>query len=255
MKSLLALSVLLFVFPLFFHLHAEDTKIPEQDSVIAKVLGKDITFSQKDLLRGIILRSLFDAYAKENHISPTPDEINTFVIKTQELNQKEYLRREREREKILKQVDDESLSESDKAELRSKLEMYERIINSNLRVAAYIKENSGMDRTRWERPAKQFIQAWKVNLALYEEYGGRVIYQQGGPEPLDAYLEFLLKSQEAGDFQIIDKKCESLFWNYFTNEKIHVFSPKENANNLMKIPWWTKKLPDESQEFMGKKQK
>ena len=39
--------------------------------------------------------------------------------------------------------------------------------------------------------ARQFIQAFKVNQSLYAEYGGRVLFQQAGPEPIDAYRDFL----------------------------------------------------------------
>ena len=34
------------------------------------------------------------------------------------------------------------------------------------------------------------IRQWKINKALYKTYGGRIIYQQLGPEPLDAYRQY-----------------------------------------------------------------
>lgn len=39
-------------------------------------------------------------------------------------------------------------------------------------------------------------------ISLYEAYGGRIIYQQLGPEPLDACRQYLEERQKAGDFRI-----------------------------------------------------
>ena len=46
------------------------------------------------------------------------------------------------------------------------------------------------------------IRQWKSNRQLYREYGGRVIFQQFGPEPLDAYRRFLEEQQNAGAFEV-----------------------------------------------------
>ena len=36
------------------------------------------------------------------------------------------------------------------------------------------------------------IEQWKASQSLYKKYGGRVVFQQTGPEPLDAYHEYLV---------------------------------------------------------------
>ena len=39
--------------------------------------------------------------------------------------------------------------------------------------------------------ARAMIRQWKLNSAVYRRYGGRIIHQQLGPEPLDAYRKYL----------------------------------------------------------------
>lgn len=84
-------------------------------------------------------------------------------------------------------------------------------------------EEAGQVATMRHDMARSMIRQWKINKALYEEYGGRIIYQQLGPEPLDAYRQFLQKQQIDGAFTITDKSLEDGFWRYFTDDAIHDF--------------------------------
>jgi len=84
------------------------------------------------------------------------------------------------------------------------------------------------------------IRQWKINKSLYEAYSGRIIYQQLGPEPLDAYRQHLQESREAGDFSIANPATAEAFWRYFTDESIHdVMEPEsEAAAGAFQTPPW-----------------
>lgn len=88
--------------------------------------------------------------------------------------------------------------------------------------------------------AGAFIMQWKINRALYQQYGGRVIFQQGGPEPLDAYRKFLEESQAKGAFRIVNPELEAGFWRYYRDESIHSFYPPGSADEreALATPWW-----------------
>jgi hypothetical protein len=77
--------------------------------------------------------------------------------------------------------------------------------------------------------ATDFIRRWKINKALHEQYGGRIIYQQLGPEP-----------QAEGAFAVNDPALADAFWNYFTNESIHDFMEPSGADakNAFSAPPW-----------------
>ncbi len=91
--------------------------------------------------------------------------------------------------------------------------------------------------------AKGTIEQWMINKALYQQYGGRIIYQQGGPEPLDAMHDYLKEQQQKGAFKIFEKSFEAPFWDYFVNDSKHDFfkpGSKEERQAFGKAPWQQK---------------
>ena len=96
---------------------------------------------------------------------------------------------------------------------------------------------NGRDAARY---GQRHIRQWKINKALYTQYGGRIIYQQLGAEPLDAYREFLGQRRAEGAFGIQDPALAEGFWRYFTDESIHDFMEPGGADaaRAFKVPPW-----------------
>lgn len=90
---------------------------------------------------------------------------------------------------------------------------------------------------------RAMIGQWKTNRALFRKYGGRVIGQQLGAEPLDAYREFLEDQEKAGAFEILDPDTEQYFWKYFRDDSIHSFLPPEVAATALESPPWEQAEP------------
>ena len=105
--------------------------------------------------------------------------------------------------------------------------------------------DSSEDREAREQVASAFIRQWKINRALYRQYGGRIIFQQGGPEPLDAYRAFLEEQQRQSAFRILDKSLETEFWKYYANDSIHSFYPtgSKEESQAFTTPWWLLETP------------
>ena len=82
--------------------------------------------------------------------------------------------------------------------------------------------------------AKIWVEQWKLNKALYEKYGGRVIFQQAGLEPLDACRSWLKEEEKAGTFQIHDTMWRNALWEYYKPE-YHRFV---NEPDPFKTSWW-----------------
>jgi heat shock protein HslJ len=168
--------------------------------ITATVLGEELHILDSSALQEAILTRLFDRYAAEKSIEAEPAETDAFV------------------EKMRKGIEAEGQN-----------------LDKDL-----TPEEAEQTKSMRRVMAQSLIRQWKINKALYDEFGGRVIYQQLGPEPLDAYRKFLVKQQNEGDFEIRDKSLEEGFWRYFTDDSIHDFmaSGSDDAARAFTQPPW-----------------
>ncbi|MDP1822496.1 MAG: hypothetical protein Q8L48_04620 [Archangium sp.] len=68
-----------------------------------------------------------------------------------------------------------------------------------------------LDRAR----AAELLGGWKRDVALYREYGGRLIFQQHGLEPLDAWRKLLEAHEAQGSFVVKDPGLKGCVYRYF----------------------------------------
>lgn len=88
-----------------------------------------------------------------------------------------------------------------------------------------------------------FILRAKIGQQLYRDYGGRIICQQAGPEPLDAMRDFLKAEQAKGSFHFCDAEAEAAFWFYYTAMP-HIYATDEKEiQRLMTTQWWVGGAP------------
>lgn len=59
--------------------------------------------------------------------------------------------------------------------------------------------------------ARNMLGRWKSDKILFDTYGGRMIFQQGGPQPVDAYKEFLKYIDKEGKFKALDPAYKDIF--------------------------------------------
>lgn len=157
---------------------------------VAEVLGEDVDAADTDQLRAAVLTPLLDHFAVEQGIMVEEAEIDAFVDTMERGLRAEGLTAE------------DSLTPEERTEVTT------------------MRRDMG----------RAMIRQWKINRALYAQYGGRIIYQQFGPEPLDAYREFLEQQQTAGAFEFRDAAREADFWRYFRDDSMHDFMEPGGAD-------------------------
>ena len=65
--------------------------------------------------------------------------------------------------------------------------------------------------------AESFVKEWKRSKALYEEYGGIVLFTHFNPmEPVGAMRKLLESHQAKGEFEIYDEQLKQQFWSIFS---------------------------------------
>ena len=64
--------------------------------------------------------------------------------------------------------------------------------------------------------AAHWVRGWKINQALYREFGGRIIFlQQAGWEPIDAYRKLLDRYAAKKAFMVHDPALRDAVYGYF----------------------------------------
>jgi hypothetical protein len=208
----------------------------------AQALGTEIRASDPEELRYLVLGPLTDRYAAERGIDVMPDEIDDYLARMAAVREQERRERDARLAEIDKQLVKPGLADDQRITLsaeRDKLEQLRRDLES---VPANPQEAAEEAQAR-RTVAAAFIRQWRINQALYRDYGGRIIFQQGGPEPLDAYRRFLEEQQRKGSFAIADKALEAAFWRYYKDDAIHSFYPTGSAEEAQAFasPWWLTK--------------
>lgn len=189
---------------------------------VATVLGIGLQARDPQELQYLIVQRLLDRYAQEQGITVSTEEITSYLAAKQRFMKEDLQRREERRMELEAQLQtDESSGEAREA-LSRELAVLNSLSDMESQESA---DDSPEVRVYEEQIARSFILRHKINRALYRQYGGRVIFQQAGPEPLDAYRKFLEEHAEKGNFRIFDAGMEQEFWHYFTTDTLHEFFP------------------------------
>jgi len=219
------------------------TEIEADSKVIAIIGHTNITEKDKHRLNSLILLPLYKQFVEDNKIKPTKKEINAFVNRINVLKKQDMEMRQERRNKLISELKSTDLSKEEREKKETLLARTELTLKNLREMESQSKEIQEMNRKKIHQTADKVITRWKMNKALYEMYGGRVIFQQAGPEPLDAYRLFLKEQEKKGTFKIVDKSYEAGFWKYFTDKKMHTFFSKDEGDKAINTPWWKMNKP------------
>ena len=216
---------------------------PLEKEVIAVVLGKEITGKDKHRLSGLVLGELLEQFARDNRIEPTEEELDAFITNTENSRRQQRAALEKSKRQLAEELESVHLSENERKQKQSQLRTIDAILKTERQRQSPSDASDGQTRVM-RQTARQFVRSWKINKELYARYGGRVIFQQAGVEPIDAYREFLREQEKKGAFRIVDPNCQPSFWRYFTNDAMHVFYPEAEGARFINTPWWmTERVP------------
>lgn len=220
----------------------ETTSAPKDKEVIATVLGKEIFAKDSQRASGIIMRDLLMEYAREHKIEVSDEELNAYASamhKREEKHQREW---QQNRDQLVKELESDSLTEAQRSEKQNRLALLERLLQQQEEMNKQITEEQ--KRLAMHEVGKQVILQWKINQSLFQKYGGRVTFQQAGPEPVDAYREFLQEERSKGSFLFFNEELDTEFGKYFADDSKHMFiTDSEETRLLMNSPWWLRETP------------
>jgi hypothetical protein len=205
--------------------------ITANDIGLSTVIDPDVQFDASDsarweLMQRIVMefgKPVSDRFVKEQKIAATADEIAQFK-KTMRAQNERQLREMADRvAEIKSKLSSPDLVADAKAKLEQEQQLYQRTLSSLSETAK---------RETPDEIAQAFIVAWKTERDLHRAYGGRVIFQQAGPEALDARRMLYEKAEKKGDLKFDDPGVRHLFYYYSKMKHIAV-----DAKTLER-PWF-----------------
>ena len=166
--------------------------------------------------KGKMWSDLFNKFCENHDCEPSEEEVESFNVFSDKSKRKREMEQERRFKDVVKQLQDPSITEKKKMDLETKKGRLERSRKIRQRVE---ETQSKIDKDELQkmktRISNQWVKRWKTNKAFYEVYGGRVIFQQAGIEPLGAWEAWFKENEEKKALRLLDPKLEKAFWSYF----------------------------------------
>lgn len=219
----------------------KDVETVQEKDIIATVLGTPIGINQKKQMNGIIFGALLKKFAEDNKIKPTDADLDAFCKGMEDSKRQQEIEMEKQKQKLLTALKGNDLTEKERKQKEKMLGTMQKVAKINSKMKEQEKGMEEQTKFMQRQMGKNWVLRWQINKALYKKYGGRVIFQQAGPEPLDAYRDFLKEQKKKGAFKILNKKDEVDFWRYYTNDAMHRFYSKEEGEKSINTPWWMMK--------------
>jgi hypothetical protein len=198
----------------------------EQGTSVALDTGDRIRL--ENIRLGNVIRSIANEHLlPESSYTPTPEEVDVFeafsaraaarkqrddaeIVATAERLLKTYSYDERFRRSLEETITTHKRS----IELSKRLAEENRMRDEHMRARfggeAVAKLHQRLRKSERKR-SRQWVARWKVNKALYDKYGGRVIFQQAGIEPIDAYRVYLNDIESKGGLKILKPVYADVF--------------------------------------------
>ncbi len=226
MKKLLKWIGIAMLFAATGQLIAAESYGKAEDPLVAEVLGMEIRTKDVNLMQAAIGQKLLEKYAKEHKIEVLQKDIDLYIADIDAFMAKDRKRREAEMLETQEKLKSGSLSDEEKKNLQSNLNVLESLEEMEVQEDKENAKNPEGALKDKQTVAKTFVKQELINKALYKQYGGRIIAQQMGAEPYDAMHTFLKEEEKNGSFKIIDKSFEAPFWSYYADESKHSFYKK-----------------------------
>ena len=222
-------------------------------AVMALIAVMQVSWSQSDL-QGRVAQ-IFGKDIFISDLNPTDDELRMVKRSRQDLSDDQIVSEVRS-EKLAHLIWDPIWAEFDKthdvkpteAELDDYIRAMEafRTMEPDRQLPDDPKISAKMKKDIEREVAQSFVEQWKRSKALYEEYGGVVLFTQFNPmEPVGAMRKLLESHQAKGDFEIYDEQLKQQFWKYYLQDTIpwKVLPPDKVDYSE---PWWLKKTTSDA---------
>ncbi len=192
-------------------------------------------------LRGLVWTAVFEDYSRQRRVEPKAAEIESHLRNHRRFKQEDKIRRVKERDQLANELRSPNLTEARRKQAQQHLETLDRIEEQEARIA---EERRHPEREKmWQESERQvteyWVKRWKIDQALHLEFGGRIVFQQAGWEPIDAYRELLEQYEAKKAFVVHDRALRDAVYGYF---KLNfVYADESKAKFYFEKPYWERR--------------
>ena len=193
---------------------------------------------REEALRTTVWSAVFSDYTRKRKIEPTPAEIDSQIRQQKKFMARDKVRREKQREELIAELRSPGITETRRQQAQQYLDTLNSLRDHDTRMEQERKEpdREKMWQASEQRVAAVWVKQWKVNQALYREFGGRIIFQQAGWEPIDAYRKLLDQYKAEKRFVIHDPMLQDAVYRYFRHN--FVYADEKKAKFYFEKPYW-----------------
>lgn len=186
--------------------------------------------------------------------TPSDEEVDRYVA----FMEKADANRERQTQEIVSTIEHllntYQYTESNKKRLEDGLATFRRSVEQDKRMKesdrlrdeamrkqggeAAVKDLYARFKQSRRRIGMQWVASWKMNKALYKKYGGRVIFQQAGIEPIDAYRAQLKDIREKGALKILQPAYGDVFSEFERDLDMGHNYLSDDGDKYFDRPYW-----------------
>lgn len=195
-------------------------------------------------LRARVWQAVFDDYARTRALAPTEAEIVSQIEGQRRMKARSDAERARQREALVVELKSPSVSEKRRKQARQHLDLLIKLAEFDAKREAELRDPA-MHKIQLEserRVAEHWVRQWKLNQVLYREFGGRIIFQQAGWEPIDAYRKLLDRYAAKKAFVVHDPELRTAVYSYFEHK--FVYADDAKARFYFEKPYW-ERTPEE----------
>ncbi len=199
---------------------------------------------QRRRLNVLVWRAVQDRVLQQHHIEPSAAEVQALVDYLQEREAHEVETLQDKRDRLQRVLDSmATLEPRVRKQYQARIATLDGLIaHAKQRRAASkdIPNYAQLHARSLKRVAVHTVRQWKFNKFLYEKYGGRVIFQQAGLEPVDAYVKLIALLRADKAVEVYDQSHGDPFAQIEAYVKSpHAYIKKEEAQRYFARPWWT----------------
>ena len=193
---------------------------------IAVVLGETIYDDQRDDFQSVLWNKLRDAYVAEHELAASPAEIDAFLARTLALAQDQIAIGQERRKELTRELQSPHITEEGKRKATEELARLQERDEQEQKELEALKH--GEYKQTVVAMGKYMIEKWRFDQALYARYKGRVIWQQFGLEPIEAWEKFLHEQEARKCFELYEPDLLDALHDYF--DMSHADVPQEAAD-------------------------